>query len=91
MPYQRLWDGHIHAVHAHVVAVVGGPSECQLGKVARADDKPVHLIGHVHQNLGAFARLAVFIRHIVFVRIHADILKMLHTGFFDADFANGDA
>ena len=36
--HQRFRDRGVHAVHTHVVAVVGRPAERQLGQVARADD-----------------------------------------------------
>ena len=59
-----------------MVAVVGCPAERQLGEVPGADDKAAVLIGQVHQDLGALARLGVFIRHVVYHGIVANVLEM---------------
>ena len=37
---QRLGDRAVRVVHAHVIAVIGAPAQCQLGEVAGADDEP---------------------------------------------------
>ena len=42
-----------------MVAVVGGPAQGQLTKVAGADDQPAPLVGQVHQHLGPLPGLAV--------------------------------
>ena len=34
MSHQSLGNGSVHAVHGHVVAIVGGPSKCKLGKIS---------------------------------------------------------
>ena len=30
MADQGLWDAGIHAIHTHVVAIIGSPSKCQF-------------------------------------------------------------
>ena len=57
--HQRLGDTGVDAVHAHVVAVVGGPAQRQLGEVASADDEAAGAVGRVHQLEGAHAGLSV--------------------------------
>ena len=47
--HERLRNARVHAVHAHMVAVVRCPAERQLAQVARADDKAARAVGKVHQ------------------------------------------
>ena len=77
MAYERLGHARVDGIHAHMVTVVGGPAERQLGQVARADDKTTGLVGEVHENLRALARLAVLIGHVLDRRVVLDVLKML--------------
>ena len=74
---QRLWYTSIYGIHTHVVAIIGTPSQGKFAKVARADDKSVHLIAEIHQNLRTLTCLRVFISRIVYIRIMTNILKML--------------
>ncbi len=90
LAYERLRNRGVDAVHRHLVAVVGGPAECQLAQVARADDDAVLLVGDVHQNLRAFARLRIFVGRRVIRGIDADIAEMLFARLADRDFAHGD-
>ncbi len=89
--YQRFGHACIHAVHAHVVAIVGGPTQRQLGKIARAHHQAPFHIGDIHQHLGALTGLGVFIGHVVYIRILADIPEMLLHGLADIHAAEGDA
>ena len=63
--YKGLRYAGVQSVHRHVVAIVCGPSECQLREVARTYDDGVLAVGHVHEQLGALAGLAVLIRGVV--------------------------
>ena len=83
--HQGLGNAHVDVVHRHVVTVVGGPTQSQLRQVARAQHEAVDLVGEVHQNLGALTCLAVFIGHVVVIRIVADVLEMLSHCSGDAD------
>ena len=53
---QGLGDAGVHRVHGHVVPVVGGPAQGQLGQVAGADDHAARLVGDVHEHLGVRSR-----------------------------------
>ena len=74
MLYERFGYGGIHTIHAHVVAIVGGPPKCQFAQVARTDHKTAHLSGSVHQYLRAFAGLRVFVCQVV----HIDVVSQIH-------------
>ena len=74
--HQGFGHGGVDRIHGHVIAVVGRPAERQLGEVPGPDDQAAVLIGQVHQDLGALARLGVFIRHVVYHGIVADVLEM---------------
>lgn len=87
---QCFRDTSVHAVHRHVVAVVGRPAECQFGEIAGSDNEAVLLVGDIHQQLGPFACLAVFVGHVVDGRIVVDVSEMLQAGFLDRDFFQGD-
>ena len=73
---KRFGNACIHAVHAHMVAVIGCPAECKLGKVARADNKAVQRICKIHQHKGAHARLCVFVNNVVTGFVVPDVAKM---------------
>ena len=47
--YQCFRYASVDAVHRHLIAAVGCPTECQLAHVACADHDTVVLVGHVHQ------------------------------------------
>ena len=89
--HQGLGDGAVDSVHAHVVAVVGAPAQSQLRQVASADDQTAVLVGDVHQNLGAFPCLAVFISGGVVAGVVADVSKVLHDRFADVHSTEGGA
>jgi hypothetical protein len=57
--HQGLRHADVHVIHRHVVGVERAPAERGFGKVARADDEAVALVGDVHQDLRAFAGLGV--------------------------------
>ena len=74
-----------------MIAVIGRPTECDLRKVARTNDKTVRIVGDIHDDLCAFTRLCVFIGYVAHVFIVSDILKMHADGAFDIHGANGRA
>ena len=88
---QCFRDAAVHAVHRHMVAVVGRPAECQFGEVAGSDHEAVLLVGDIHQQLGPFACLAVFVGHVMDGRIMVDVAEMLKAGFLDRDLFQCDA
>lgn len=88
---QRLGNGTVHAIHAHVVTVVGGPTQGQLGQIARAHDQSTDLIAQVHKDLRTFARLTVLVGYIVHVDVVTDILKVLGNALGNGNFTDTDA
>ena len=80
MPHQRLGDGAVDGVVAHVVAVVGAPAQRQLREVAGADDDAAGLVGHVHQDLRPLPGLSVLKGHGVVCYVVADVLEVAADG-----------
>ena len=91
MFHQRLGDRGVDAIHAHVVAVVRGPSQSQFRQVTSSHYHAIHLVSHIHQNLRTLARLAVLVGHVLHGRIMLDILKVLLHGSMDRDLAKAHA
>lgn len=77
-----FWDSGIYSVHRHVVAIVCGPSQCQFRQVARSYHQSCGLVCDIHQHLRSFARLGIFVNHIVNVCIMSDVGKMLQASLF---------
>ena len=75
--YQGLGDAAVDAVHGHMVAVVGRPTQGQLGEVTRTDYHTAHVVGDVHDDLGALAGLGVLVGHVADGGIMADVLEVL--------------
>ncbi len=86
MAHQRLWHAGIDAVHRHVVAVVGGPSQSQFRHIPGPDDQAARAVGDIHQDLGALSGLSVFIGHIMILCLLSDIPEMHRHRFFDIHF-----
>ena len=91
MPHKRLGHAGIDAVHAHVVAVVGGPAQCKLAQIAGADDKATILVGVIHQLQCAHAGLTVFKGDIIFVGRLTDVCKVTFDSLRDIDLGEGHA
>ena len=70
----------IEAVHRHVVSVVCGPAECKLREVACSDYDSSGLVCNIHQNLGPFSCLSVFICGVMDCRIVFYVCKMMVAG-----------
>ena len=87
---QRLWHTRIYGIHTHVVTIIGTPSQGKFAKVARTNDKSVHLITQIHQNLRTLTRLCVLISRIVYLWIMTNILKMLQNRGFNINLTNRD-
>ena len=83
--HQRLRHPRVDVIHRHVIAVVGAPAQRQLRKIARADVEAADLVGDVHQNLCPFARLGVFVGHIVLALVVADVPEVPPHGVADRD------
>ena len=88
--HQGLRHAGIHSIHAHLVAVVGGPSQSQFRQVACSDDDATHLVADVHEYLRAFARLTVFIDHIVHGAIMSNVFEVLCHTCCDGHLAHRD-
>ena len=69
-----------------MVAIIGCPAQCELRQVTRTKHETIHLIGEVHQYLGALTRLAVLIGHIMYFGVMVDVLEMLGHSSGNADF-----
>ncbi len=81
-----------------MVAVEGTPAQGDFGEIAGTDDDAADGVGDVHENLGAFAGLAVFVDHVEIFGVVADILEVAGDGLgdvdraqFGADFYEADA
>ena len=74
-----------------MVASIGSPTQSQFAEVARTYHETAHLVGSVHQDLGALAGLHILVSHIVRLAIVAEVAEMQFAGFADADFANCNA
>ena len=85
MPDQRFGHGGAHVVHAHLVAVVGAPAQRQLAQIACAQREAADLVGDVHDDLRAFARLRIFVGDVVHFGILPDILEVLLDSLDDGD------
>ena len=90
MAHQRFGHARVHAVHAHVVAVVGGPAQRQFGKVAGAHHEAAGAVGGVHQLQCPDAGLTVLERHVQHAFILPDVGKMAVDGVGDVDLGEAD-
>lgn len=73
-----------------MIAVEGAPAERRLGEVSGADDESARLSGDVHEDLGAFARLGVFVGEVVLGGGVLDVAQVLLERGVDGCFAHGD-
>ena len=85
MPDQRFGHRGAHVVHAHLVAVVGAPAQRQLAQIARAQREAADLVGDIHDDLRAFARLRIFVGDVVHFGVLPDIFEVLLDGLDDGD------
>ena len=60
-----------------MIAIIGSPPEGQFRQIASAEDQAAVLIGQIHQDLGTFPSLTIFIGHVQFLRVLADIREVL--------------
>ena len=88
---QGLGDGGVHAVHAHVVAVVGTPAESQLAQIAGAHHDTADDTGIVHENLRPFSGLRIFVGAVVDAGVVADVGKVEVHRILDIDFLAGNS
>ncbi len=84
-----LGNARVDAVHAHVVAVVGGPAQGQFRQVSRTDDDSSQLVGEVHEYLRALTGLRVLIRRVVLVHVVTDVFEVPDDTLGDIDFPDG--
>ena len=88
---QGLGNGGVHAVHAHVVAVVGTPAEGQLAQIAGAHHDTADDTGIVHENLRPFSGLRVFVGAVVDIGVVADVGKVEVHRILDIDLLAGNS
>ena len=86
MTNKRLRNRRVHAVHGHVVSVVGRPAKSQLRHISCSDDHAVRLVRKVHEDQGAVSCLGVLVSHIMDRRIMSDILEVGGNCFSDIYF-----
>ena len=75
--HQGLWHRGVHAVHGHVVPVVGGPAQGQLRQIPGADSDAPHPVGQVHHHLGALPGLGILEGRVQAVHVLADVREVL--------------
>ena len=68
-----------------MVAIVCGPSKGDFGQVAGSYDNTIVLVGNIHQNLGPFTRLGVFIDSVMEFFRMLYILEMNPASLFDVN------
>ena len=90
MAHQRFGHPGVHTVHAHVVAVVGGPAQCQLRQVAGAHHKAAGAVGSVHQFQRAHTGLPIFKGHVQHAFVLADVPEVAVHRLGDVDLFEGD-
>ena len=88
--HERLGDARVHAVHAHMVAVVGRPAERKLAEVARADHKTARAVCDVHQFQRPDAGLRVFICDVQHILALTDVGEVAADGVGDGDLTERD-
>ncbi len=88
---QRLGNGGVDAVHAHLVAVIGAPAQGQLGKVSGAHNDAPYPAGIVHQDLRPFPGLGIFEGPVELGGIMSDIPEVLEDSILDGDLLCLDA
>ena len=69
-----------------MVAVISCPTQSQFRQISCTDHQAVRLVGYIHQYLGSFTGLAVFISNIMYGNVVSDVFEMLKTSLFDTDF-----
>ena len=85
----RVGGNRIICVDVRIVAATNEalePAQGQLAEVPGADDQAPGLVGDVHEHLGAFPCLRVFIGQVVLGFVLANIPVMQPAGFTDIDF-----
>src|SRR5579862_4325569 len=96
MLHERLRDGAVHVVMAHVIAdAVRAPAERELRKIARPEDDRLALVGEAEKIIGAKSRLHVLERDVVDVfalgERMAQVLEHLARGGTYVDLLAGHA
>ena len=82
--YEGLRYARVHAIHRHVISVVCSPSERQFAQVARTDNHAAQLVAEIHEYLRALSCLSVLVRHVVYVYVVTNILKVLRNALANA-------
>ena len=91
MAHQSLGNGAVDPVHAHMVPVVGGPAQGQLGQIPGAHHQTAGLVGNVHEHLGALPGLTIFKGDVVVFHRLADVPKMTLDRLADVNALEGAA
>ena len=85
-----LGNRRVDAVHAHMVAIIGAPTQSQFRKIAGTHNDAVYHTGIVHEDLGPLPGLRILVGSIVNTGIMANVCKMLIDGRTDIDLLAGD-
>ena len=73
-----------------MIGVIGAPAQGDLTEITGAQHNTAEVIGHVHQYLGAFPGLRVFIGDGMVALIVSDIPEMQAYSLMNRDFPGGD-
>ena len=87
---QRLGNRTVDAVHTHMVAIIGAPAQGQFGKIAGANHNAAHTAGKVHEDLGPFPGLGIFVSGIADSGIMTNIFKMQGNRILNGDLSGLD-
>ena len=88
---QRLGDGGVHAVHTHMVGVIGAPAQSQFAQVAGAHHQTADFARVIHQHLGPLPGLGILKGQVGDGLVVAQIAKMLLHRCGDGDGHRGNA
>ena len=87
---KSLGNSSIYTIHRHVVAIICGPTQCQLRQIACTYNNGILLISHIHKNLGALACLRILVGNIVNSSIVVNIAEVLGNSLSNANLADGN-
>ena len=90
MTDEGLGNGSVHAIHTHMVAVVGAPAESQFAQVTGTHHDAANHAGVIHKHLGAFPGLGIFISAVALGHIVTDIFKVTGNRILNGNFLGGD-
>ena len=79
----------VDTIHAHVVTIVGSPSQSEFREVTGAYDETAKLVGEIHEDLRTLTGLTIFVSDIMHLHVMSDVLEVLCDALGDADLTDG--